>query len=88
MSILFIGGMADGKWIAVPGKLHRYKIATTPRPSPLFETVQKEDLVCYHDSYILHWWFDKVPLYIEEHMTPEDALKRLAHYYRPESQDE
>ena len=86
--VLFIGGVADGKWIAVRGKPDHYKIPILPKGSYLSKPVKEEDTVYQHETYRLHWWLDEIPMYLETHMTLADALKRLARYYRPENQDD
>lgn len=81
--VLFIGGVADGKWIVVPNKTPHYKIPIPPKCLYSFEAVPEEDTIFHYDAYTLHWWFDEIPLYIEEHMSAIEGVKRLAKYYRP-----
>jgi hypothetical protein len=86
--VLFIGGVADGEWIAVSNKTPHYKIPIPPKCLHSFESVPEEDTLFHYDTYTLYWWFDELPMYIEEHMSAIEGIKRLAKYYRPENQDE
>ena len=83
--VLFIGGVADGQYRVVPDKIPHYKVPIPTKYLCNFDPIVEEEGPAFHyDSYNLSWWFDQIPIYIEEHMTDMDAVKRLIECYRPD----